>query len=84
MKMVNSQLAILLAQRERQLGKRVSLQQVHEEAKVPISTVKNLVYNTAERVTLRDIAKLCSYFNCTISDLFSLDDVPDTEGAADA
>jgi DNA-binding Xre family transcriptional regulator len=84
MKKVRSQLRKLVAERAQERGKNVSLRSVHRDAKVPLTTVMGLANNTIERVTLTDIQKLCFYFGCDVGDLLRLEDVPGTEGAADA
>ena len=52
---------------------RMSVQDVHKGTGLSRNTISNLYHDKATRVDYETISKLCSYFKCDVSDLFSFD-----------
>jgi len=76
MKVVRSQLRILLAAKEHREGRSISLREVVRTTGVPISTVMGMANNTIRRVPLDELNTLCGYFNCDVGDLLKREEVP--------
>ena len=76
MKVVRSQLRILLAAKEHREGRSISLREVVRATGVPISTVMGMANNTIRRVPLDELNTLCGYFNCDVGDLLKREEVP--------
>lgn len=58
------------------MGKeRYSIQDVHIKTGLSRSTVTQLYHDKATRIDFETIEKLCSLFNCNISDLLKLEGV---------
>lgn len=64
------------------IGKRVleltkinnySLQELAKEANVPLSTIKNLIYNKTTNPSTMVIYKICKVFNMELNDFFKSD-----------
>jgi putative transcriptional regulator len=49
--------------------RRVRLVDVARATKISRNMLAKLYYDRAKRVELRDLAKLCQYFECSLSDL---------------
>lgn len=57
------------------MGKeRYSIQDVHIKTGLARSTVTQLYHDKAKRIDYDTVEKLCTLFNCEISDLFILDE----------
>lgn len=76
MKVVRSQLRVLLAQKEQREGRSISLREVVRSTKVPISTVMGMANNTLKRVPLDELNALCEYLNCEVGDMLKREEVP--------
>ena len=76
MKVVKSQLRILLAAKEHREGRTISLRELQRETKVPISTVMGMANNTIKRVPLDELNTLCEYLNCEVGDILKREEVP--------
>jgi DNA-binding Xre family transcriptional regulator len=77
MKIVNSQLRVLLAKKEVRERRTISLRKVARETNVPISTVEGLANNTLKEVPLHSLGVLCVYLNCEVGDLLRLEEARD-------
>lgn len=71
-----SYLKPMIARKEVRENRRISLRTVAAETGVAISTVNRLANNTIRRVPLDELATLCEYLNCDISDILRLEEVP--------
>ena len=57
------------------MGKnRYTIEDVHKGTGLARSTITELYHDRAKRIDYDTIAKLCTFFKCDISDLFSLID----------
>jgi putative transcriptional regulator len=52
--------------------KRVRIIDVSRATGISRNMLSKLYYDRAHRVDLSDIAKLCDYFECSVSDLFEI------------
>lgn len=66
---------VLLAKKQQQAGKRLSLRQVAAESGVKPYTVYGFANNTLKEYPADAIAKLCDYLGCEIGDLLHLEEV---------
>jgi DNA-binding Xre family transcriptional regulator len=78
MKVVRSQMRLLVAAKEHRERRKLSLRTSVQETDVPLSTVQGLMNGSARRVELNDIGKLCSWLPCEVGELLRLEDVPET------
>lgn len=69
---------LLVAAKEHRERRKLSLRTIVQETEVPISTVQALMNDSARRVELNDIGKLCSWLPCEVGELLRLEDVPET------
>lgn len=53
--------------------KRLTIQDVHNATGLSRSTITLLYHNSAKRIDYDTIEKLCNFFQCDLSSLFSLD-----------
>jgi putative transcriptional regulator len=74
MKVVRSQLRLLLAAKEQREGRSISLREVVRTTKVPISTVYGLANNSIRRVPLDELGTICRYLNCDVGDLLRMEE----------
>jgi DNA-binding Xre family transcriptional regulator len=81
MKVVNSQLKLLVAAREMRERRKLGIRTITEESGASRSTVERLLSDTMKRVPLDDLAALCTYFNCEVGDILRAKDVS-TNGAS--
>lgn len=79
MKVVRSQMRLLVAAKEHRERRRLSLRTIVEETGVPISTIQGLINDSARRVELGDIGKLCSWIPCEVGELLKLEEVSGEE-----
>ena len=68
---------LLVAAKEHRERRKLSLRTIVAETAVPISTVQALMNDTARRVELGDIGKLCGWLPCEVVDLLRLEEVPE-------
>lgn len=54
---------------------RYSIQDVHNKTGLSRTTITQLYYDKATRIDYRTIDKLCSLFNCKISDLLKTEQI---------
>lgn len=76
---MRSQMRLLVAAKEHRERRKLSLRTIVQEAGVPISTVQAMMNDTARRVELDDIGKLCGWLPCEVGELLRLEDVPDAQ-----
>jgi putative transcriptional regulator len=74
MKVVNSRLRILIAEKELRERRTLGIRTITEESGASRSTVERLLNNTIRRVPLDDLGKLCAYLNCEVGDVLRLED----------
>ena len=79
---MNSRLKVVVAERELQERRQLGIRTIASESGASISTVQRLLNNTIRRVPLDDLAALCGYFQCDISDILRLDDTAAQQPAA--
>jgi DNA-binding Xre family transcriptional regulator len=72
MKTVKSNLAILLAERQKRDGKRTSIRSIAIKTGLPESTVRGFANDTLSEFPRRAITELCRYLDCTPGDLLIL------------
>ena len=68
---------LLVAAKEHRERRKLSLRTIVQETEVPISTVQALMNDSARRVELSDIGKLCSWLPCEVGELLRLEEVPE-------
>ena len=76
---MRSQMRLLVAAKEHRERRRLSLRTIDEETGVPISTIQGLINDSARRVELGDIGKLCSWIPCEVGELLKLEEVSGEE-----
>jgi len=79
MKVVKSQLRILLAQKSHREGRTISLREVVRETGVPISTVMGMANNTIKRVPIEELGDLCRYLDCEVGELLKFEEVAEAQ-----
>jgi DNA-binding Xre family transcriptional regulator len=77
MKDVKSNFAVLLAERQKRVGKRTSLRAIARATGVPEYTVRGFANNTLHEYPRKALAALCRYLECTPGDILVLEDTPD-------
>lgn len=76
MKIVRSNLRVLIAQKAQREQRRISLRTVAEETNVSYYTITAIANDTINDYPKDAIAILCEYFQCDIQDLLLLQEVP--------
>lgn len=74
---MKSNLAVLLAERQKRTGKRESLRAIARETGVNEYTVRGLANNTLNEYPRRAITAICLYLDCTPGDLLIMEETPD-------
>lgn len=74
---MKSNLAILLAERQKRIGKRTSLRAIARETGLNEYTVRGFANDTLSEYPRKAITVLCRYFDCTPGDLLILEESPD-------
>jgi putative transcriptional regulator len=75
MKVVNSHLKAVVALREIRERRSFTIRQIAAESGASRTTVQRLLNNTMKRVPLDDLGRLCSYFDCGVSDILKEEEV---------
>lgn len=70
---MKSNLAVLLAERQRRTGKRQSLRAIARETGVNEYTVRGFANDTLAEFPRKAITELCRYLDCTPGDLLILE-----------
>lgn len=73
---MRSNLAVLLAERQRQAGKRISIRSIAQATGLNEYTVRGFANDTLSEYPRRAITALCRYLDCTPGDLLILQDTP--------
>ena len=72
---MKSNLAVLLAERQKRTGKRTSLRAVARETGLNEYTVRGFANDSLSEYPKRAITALCRYLDCTPGDLLVLEEV---------
>lgn len=67
--MIRYKLAELVAKREYELGRRISLQEIAEATGINRSTISRMQNPAGHNMTTANLDLLCEYFGCAIQDL---------------
>nr|WP_274703600.1 helix-turn-helix transcriptional regulator [Chloroflexus aurantiacus] len=76
-KVVNSHLRILIAQKELRERRRLSVRVIAEESGASRSAIERLMNNTIREVPLDDLARLCVWLDCQPGDILRLEPLPE-------
>jgi DNA-binding Xre family transcriptional regulator len=68
---------LLVAAKEHRERRKLSLRTIVQETGVPISAVQALMNDTARRIELGDIGKLCTWLPAEVGELLRLEEVPE-------
>ena len=71
---VRSQMRLLVAAKSHRERRKLPLRTIVQEANVPISTVQAMMNDTARRLELEDISKLCLWIPCEVGQLLKMED----------
>lgn len=74
MKTVNSHLKSIVAQIEAREHRRIGIMTIVKNSGASRSTVQRLLNNTIKNVPLEELAKICTYLNCSPGDVLRLED----------
>lgn len=77
MKVVNSHLKLIVAQKEMREGRRLGIRTIATESGASRPTVQNLLNNRWNHIPRDDMAAICRYFDVTPGDIFKLEDAPE-------
>ena len=78
---MKSNLAVLLAERQKMTGRRTSFRALARATGIPEYTVRGFANNTLSEYPRKAIAALCRYLDCTPGDILVLEYVPDSGDA---
>lgn len=67
--MVKSQLRSLIAQKEQQENRRLSLREIQAATKISYSSLSRLANGHMSRFDIALLDALCEYFNCDVGDI---------------
>jgi DNA-binding Xre family transcriptional regulator len=70
---LRNRLFLLISEKERQLGRRITHTEIAEETGVTIQLVGRWVKNDVTQYSGEIIEKLCDYFHCEVGDLLYID-----------
>ena len=76
---MKSNLAVLLAERQKVTGRRTSLRAIARATGVPEYTVRGFANNTLSEYPRKALTALCQYLDCAPGDLLVLEYTPDPE-----
>jgi DNA-binding Xre family transcriptional regulator len=79
MKVVKSNLAVILAERQKQTGKRISIRALAQATDLNEYTVRGFANDTLREYPKDAITALCRFLNCTPGDLLVLEEVSTAE-----
>ena len=74
---MRSNLALLLAERQRATGKRESIRSIARVTGLNEYTVRGFANDTLSEYPKKAIAALCNHLECSIADLLVLENAPD-------
>lgn len=72
---MKSNLAVLLAERQKRIGKRTSLRAIARETGLNEYTVRGFANDTLNEYPRKAITALCRYLDCTPGELLILEEV---------
>lgn len=75
---MKSNLAVLLAERQKQARKRISLRSISRATGIPEYTVRGFANDTLSEYPRKAITALCNYLQCTPGDLLVLEETAPT------
>jgi DNA-binding Xre family transcriptional regulator len=75
MKTLKSNLAVLTAQKGQREKRRISLRTVAEENDISRYTIYAFAQDELKDYPKAVLEKLCTYFNCTLDDLFTFEEI---------
>jgi putative transcriptional regulator len=78
MKVVNSHLRVLVAQKELREKRTLSIRTITAESGASRSAVERMLNNTIKNVPLDDLARLCGWVPCDAGDILRVEEIPDT------
>jgi putative transcriptional regulator len=81
MKVVNSHLKVLIAQKELREKRKLGIRVITAESGASRSAVQRLLNNSIKLVPLDDLARLCTWVPCEVGELLRLEDIPDEVSA---
>jgi putative transcriptional regulator len=84
MKVVNSHLRVLVAQKELREKRRIGIRVIVGEAGASRSAVERLLNNTIKQVPLDDLAALCEWVPCEPGDILRLEPLPESAAVGQA
>lgn len=71
--MLKNRVLILLTEKERQLGRNISLSEVARATELSIGVISRWFKNEVDRFDGPVIEKLCDYFECDLCDLLYIE-----------
>lgn len=84
MKDIRSNMHILLREKERREGRRISLRAIARETGLSYYTVNALAYERLAHYPKDLLVTLCTYFGCSVGDLLTLVEIESAATRADA
>jgi putative transcriptional regulator len=78
MKVVRSNLEVLIAQKKQRDGRRITLRSVAQELDISRYTIYAFANNQLDEYPRPVIEKLCNYFGCDVGDLLTMVEAPDS------
>jgi putative transcriptional regulator len=66
---IQNKFRVLLAKKEAQEGRTISLREIHETTEVPMYTLTGLMKNRAKVIAFDNLYALCQYLDCEVGDL---------------
>lgn len=70
---LRNRMLFLTTEKERKLGRKITLTEIHEVTGVSISVLSRWMRNQIERYDAPIVESLCEYFECEVGDLLYLD-----------
>lgn len=74
MKVVNSHLKVLVAQKELREKRKLGIRTITAESGASRSAVQRMLNNTIRNVPLDDLARLCTWIPCEVGELLRLEE----------
>jgi putative transcriptional regulator len=75
MKVVNSHLKRVVAEKEIRERRSLTIRTIAAESGASRTTVQRLLNNSMKRVPLEDLGALCTYFDCGVEDILKAEEV---------
>lgn len=77
---LQSHFRVLLARKEQQERRTISLREVQRTTKAPMSTVSGLANNTLREIPVEPVAAICRFLDCAVGELLEVVDLPPEKG----